>query len=200
MHVDFTETKPKCKEPKIHLLLRGNYDFWCQGCLCTIHVHVKDNKHTGHKTSWIPFVSSVEHHEFLRFRLSNNESKKKKHTQTHAIHKHLDLESCRLQSWQYTTRGKGKSLLKLYGTNKLGEFCTAYIKVQEPSGKVYVIHCSTHHGHDTQQLAHLYIPEDMSMKLVSKTTAGGKNWKTLWMILEIMSKMNETIYWHDRTF
>ena len=38
------------------------------------------------------------------------------------------LDTGTITAGQYTTRGKGKRLLKLYGTNKLEEFCKATLK------------------------------------------------------------------------
>ena len=79
------------------------------------------------------------------------------------------------RSGKYTAKGEGKRALKLQGSCKLGEYCSAHIRVREnlKTSRVSVNYLSTHHNHDPEEgIAHVRIPESLKMSIASKLMQG----------------------------
>jgi hypothetical protein len=75
------------------------------------------------------------------------------------------------RSGVHRTVSKGKRALKLQGSCKLGQYCTAHMKVsqRDSSDVVTVEYCSTHHNHKPEEdIAHLTIPEDVRLSIAAK--------------------------------
>ena len=72
----------------------------------------------------------------------------------------------------YHPKGKGKRGMKSQGTCKLGETCTAYMKVIKclKDGKIAVEYC-TDHSHEIA-IAHLRIPQDTRVSIAKKLQDG----------------------------
>ena len=67
------------------------------------------------------------------------------------------------QSGVYQSKGLRKHALKLQGSCKLGEFCTAHITASQnkSGGNVTVKYCPTHHNHEPRNdISHLQLPEN----------------------------------------
>ena len=73
----------------------------------------------------------------------------------------------------YKSKGSGKRQLKSQGSSKLGEQCSAHIKVSEDiaSGIITAKYCKTHHNHQIK-LAHIRIPQHIRMDLAAKLQQG----------------------------
>ncbi len=74
---------------------------------------------------------------------------------------------------KYTSRGKQERQLKVQGTSKIGEQCSAHLKasVNVKSGHVTVLYCKTHQNHHTK-LAHLRMRENKRQEVASKLQSG----------------------------
>ena len=73
----------------------------------------------------------------------------------------------------YTPKGKERRQLKTQGSNKIGEQCTAHIKVsvQLLSSQVTATYCDYHHNHRVS-LSHLSIPDTIRLELAAKLQQG----------------------------
>ena len=79
------------------------------------------------------------------------------------------------QVCSYHSKTKEKRALKLQGSNKLGDHCTAHMKVTQVKGdrSVIVQYCSTHHSHEPEnELIHLRMPESQRMCIAAKLLQG----------------------------
>ena len=72
----------------------------------------------------------------------------------------------------YRPKGNGICAMKSQGTCKIGEQCTAYMKVTTSmiSGKVSVEYC-TNHNHEIA-IAHLHIPQDTRVSIAAELQNG----------------------------
>ena len=77
------------------------------------------------------------------------------------------------RSGHYINKGSGNRQLKLQGSSKLGDVCSAYIKAFEniASKAVHVEYCLHHHNHKTE-LGHLTMNEHLRAKIASKLHEG----------------------------
>ena len=79
------------------------------------------------------------------------------------------------RSGVYRTKSDGIRTLKTQGSSKLGEFCTAHMKVQKSklTNKITVQYVSTHHNHNPDtDIQHLRIPEDLKQSIAAKLIQG----------------------------
>ena len=77
------------------------------------------------------------------------------------------------RSGHYINKVSGNRQLKLQGSSKLGDVCSAYIKAFEniASKAVHVEYCLHHHNHKTE-LGHLTMNEHLRTKIASKLHEG----------------------------
>ena len=77
------------------------------------------------------------------------------------------------RSGHYNPRGSGRRMLKSQGSSKMGETCSAHLKVErnDTTGHVTAHYCSTHHSHK-KQIAHLKIPEQVRLNIAAKLHQG----------------------------
>ena len=77
------------------------------------------------------------------------------------------------QSGVYQSKGLRKRALKLQGSCKLGEFCTAHISQNKSGGNVTIKYCPTHHNHEPRNdISHLRLPENERLSIAAKLMQG----------------------------
>ena len=77
------------------------------------------------------------------------------------------------RSGHYQPKGSARRMLKSQGSSKIGNICTAHMKVQQvnATGYVTVHYCSSHHSHE-KEIAHLRIPENVRLSVAAKLKQG----------------------------
>ena len=77
------------------------------------------------------------------------------------------------RSGQYTAKGSGSRQLKVQGSCKVGDVCTAHLKAIEDlsTGSVHLEYCTYHHNHK-EELAHLRMPDELRKKIAVKLQEG----------------------------
>lgn len=86
-----------------------------------------------------------------------------------AILKIINIYTCH-RSGNYVTRGKGVRHLKTQGSNKIGAFCPASIKVKIETGSCKIQFTSTHVAHQND-LGHLTLTLSERKELAQKIAA-----------------------------
>ena len=84
------------------------------------------------------------------------------------------------RSGKYSSKATGSWHLKVQGSCKVGDVCTAHIKVSHNliTNAVHVEYCFTHHSHETN-LAHLKMPDDLKTMIAAKLQEGVSEKKIL---------------------
>ena len=77
------------------------------------------------------------------------------------------------RSGKYTCKSLGKRQTKIIGSAKVGEQCTAHMKVNQHilTGEISVRYCRTHHNH-ALNLGHLRLPESTRIQIAAKLQQG----------------------------